>query len=72
MCLPVLTQGRLVGILYLENNTPRGAFTSDRARIVQPLSAEAAISLENAKLFGGPKKEIREARPRDYDHQTRS
>ena len=60
MCVPVLRQGRLIGILYLENNVVRGAFTPDRIQIMQVLSTDAAISLENAKLVDGLKREIRE------------
>jgi predicted ATPase/transcriptional regulator with GAF, ATPase, and Fis domain/tRNA A-37 threonylcarbamoyl transferase component Bud32 len=51
MCLPVISQARLAGILYLENNIVSGAFTSDRLQLMQTLSAQAAISLENARLY---------------------
>lgn len=53
-------QARLIGVLYLENKMVFGAFTPDRIEIVRLLAAEAAISLENAKLFDGLKKEIQE------------
>jgi predicted ATPase len=51
MCLPVLNQARLVGVLYLENNVVSGAFTPDRIQVMRTLSAQAAISLENALLY---------------------
>jgi predicted ATPase/transcriptional regulator with GAF, ATPase, and Fis domain len=51
MCLPVLSQAQLAGILYLENNIISGAFTPDRLQLMQTLSAQAAISLENALLY---------------------
>ncbi len=51
MCLPVLSQARLAGILYLENNVASGAFTPDRMQVMQALSAQASISLENALLY---------------------
>ncbi len=51
MCLPVLSQARLVGILYLENRVASAAFTPGRIQMMQTLSAQAAISLENALLF---------------------
>ena len=60
MCVPVQMQGRLIGILYLENNMIQGAFTPERIQIMQVLSTEAAISLENAKLIAGLKQEIHE------------
>jgi predicted ATPase/signal transduction histidine kinase len=50
MCVPALHQGRLVGVLYLENCQVSGAFTADRARVLQSLAAQAAIALENARL----------------------
>ena len=48
---PILHQGKLTGILYLENNLTRGAFTSDRLKVLGVLSAQAAISLENARFY---------------------
>ena len=51
LCLPVSRQGELVGILYLENNLTVGAFTCDRIEILQMLASQAAISLENARLY---------------------
>jgi len=60
MCVPVLKQGLLTGVLYLENSVVFGAFTPDRIQLMQMLSTEAAISLENARLVDGLKREIRE------------
>ncbi|MEH2265587.1 trifunctional serine/threonine-protein kinase/ATP-binding protein/sensor histidine kinase [Nostoc sp.] len=51
LCSPILHQGKLLGILYLENNLVKGAFTSDRVELLNLLCAQAAISLENARLF---------------------
>lgn len=51
LCLPIVNQGNLVGILYLENNLARDAFTPDRFEILRLLAAQAAISLENARLY---------------------
>ncbi|MEH2159281.1 ATP-binding sensor histidine kinase [Nostoc sp.] len=52
LCSPILHQGKLLGILYLENNLATGAFTSDRVQLLNLLCAQAAISLENARLYG--------------------
>lgn len=60
MCLPALKQGRLVGVLYLENRRVHGAFTARHARVLQMLAAQAAISLENARLFAEQRREIAE------------
>ncbi|MHC5725093.1 MAG: ATP-binding protein, partial [Nostoc sp.] len=51
LCAPILNQGKLIGILYLENNLTVGAFTRDRLEILHLLISQAAISLENARLY---------------------
>ncbi|MEA5573045.1 ATP-binding protein, partial [Calothrix sp. UHCC 0171] len=51
LCTPITQQGKLIGILYLENNLTVGAFTSDRLQVIQLLTAQASISLENAQLY---------------------
>ncbi|MBD2488503.1 ATP-binding sensor histidine kinase [Aulosira sp. FACHB-615] len=51
LCSPILNQGKLLGILYLENNLVTGAFKSDRVEILNLLCSQAAISLENARLY---------------------
>ncbi|TVP59736.1 MAG: GAF domain-containing protein [Nodularia sp. (in: Bacteria)] len=51
LCTPILHQGKLLGILYLENNLTTGAFTSDRVEILNLLCSQAAISLKNARLY---------------------
>ncbi|MFB2920174.1 trifunctional serine/threonine-protein kinase/ATP-binding protein/sensor histidine kinase, partial [Aerosakkonema funiforme] len=51
LCMPILHQGKFLGILYLENNLAKGAFTSARVELLNLLCAQAAISLENAQLY---------------------
>ncbi len=51
LCLPILNQAKLIGALYLENNLTPRAFTSDRVAVLELLASQAAISLENAKLY---------------------
>jgi predicted ATPase/signal transduction histidine kinase/tRNA A-37 threonylcarbamoyl transferase component Bud32 len=51
LCAPLLNQGRLTGLVYLENNLAAGAFTPARLEMLRLLSAQAAISLENASLY---------------------
>ena len=51
LCLPIVYTGRLTGALYLENNQIPGAFTPDRVQVLQHLASQAAISIENAKLY---------------------
>lgn len=49
--MPIFQQSRLIGILYLENNLSTGVFTSDRLQVLKLLMAQAAILLENARLY---------------------
>ncbi|MDZ8104059.1 MAG: ATP-binding sensor histidine kinase, partial [Nostoc sp. DedQUE12a] len=51
LCSPILHQGKLLGVFYLENSLVAGAFTSDRVELLNLLCAQAAISLENARLY---------------------
>jgi len=51
LCLPLITQGKLVGILYLENNLAPNVFTSKRVAMLKLLASQAAISLENTRLY---------------------
>ena len=51
LCIPLLNQGQLIGILYLENNLTIGAFTSQRIETLNLLSSQIAISIKNARLY---------------------
>jgi predicted ATPase/serine phosphatase RsbU (regulator of sigma subunit)/tRNA A-37 threonylcarbamoyl transferase component Bud32 len=51
LCFPLINQGQLVSIIYLENNLTKGAFTPERLEVLKILSAQAAISIENARLY---------------------
>ncbi|HTP25537.1 MAG TPA: PAS domain-containing protein, partial [Anaeromyxobacteraceae bacterium] len=50
LCLPIVKQGRLVGVFYLENRLAPGMFTPSGVQTTELLAAQAAISLENARL----------------------
>ncbi|MEW6496831.1 MAG: SpoIIE family protein phosphatase [Cyanobacteriota bacterium] len=51
LCAPLINQGQLSGIVYLENNLIGGAFTPDRLEVIQLLSGQAAIAITNATLY---------------------
>ena len=51
LCLPILKQTKVVGALYLENNLTAHAFTPGRVAVLEVLASQAAISLENARLY---------------------
>ena len=60
LCAPLLNQGKLSGILYLENNLTSGAFTPDRLKILQLLSGQAAIAIDNAQLYNNLEFKVQE------------
>ena len=51
LCLPLINQGRLVGILYLENKLASRVFAPGRVAVLKLLASQAAISLENSRLY---------------------
>jgi len=51
LCLPLVKQGRLVAVLYLENNLAANVFTPARIAVLSVLVSAAAISLENSRLY---------------------
>jgi serine phosphatase RsbU (regulator of sigma subunit) len=50
-CVPMVHQGRLLGVLYLENNLAQDAFTPARNELLQALASHAAIAVDNALLY---------------------
>ena len=50
LCLPLINQGKLIGVLYLENNLTPHVFTPTRIAVLKVLASQAAISLENTRL----------------------
>ncbi|HYP76860.1 MAG TPA: AAA family ATPase [Polyangiaceae bacterium] len=51
LCAPILRQGEILGVLYLENNLTSHAFTKERLAILQVIASQAAISIHNAQLY---------------------
>jgi PAS domain S-box-containing protein len=51
LCIPLLKQSRLVGVLYLENRLSPDAFTAEHLQVLQLLAGQAAVSLETARLY---------------------
>ncbi|MBV9492255.1 MAG: PAS domain S-box protein [Verrucomicrobia bacterium] len=57
LCLPLVKTGALVGVLYLENNLTPRVFTPGRLAVLELLASQAAISLENARLYADLRQE---------------
>ena len=51
LCLPLISQGKLNGVLYLENNLARSVFAPARTAVLKLLASQAAIALENTHLY---------------------
>jgi PAS domain S-box-containing protein len=51
LCVPLIRQSFLSGLLYLENSLASHVFTSDRVRLLELVGTQAAISLENTRLY---------------------
>ncbi|MBD2386944.1 hybrid sensor histidine kinase/response regulator [Cylindrospermum sp. FACHB-282] len=60
LCIPILNQGKLISILYLENNLTVKAFIPDRVEILKLLSSQAAISIENARIYNKLEEKVKE------------
>ncbi|MGI9531566.1 adenylate/guanylate cyclase domain-containing protein [Lutimonas sp.] len=51
MCVPLTSQGKTNGLLYMENNLIKGVFNKNRIRLLQMLSGQIGISIDNAILY---------------------
>jgi PAS domain S-box-containing protein len=51
LCLPLINQAKFTGVLYLENNLTPHVFTPDRITVLKVLASQAAVSLENTRLY---------------------
>jgi len=51
LCAPLINQSKVSGIVYLENNLAAGAFTSERVELLNLLSSQMALALDNAQLY---------------------
>jgi histidine kinase len=58
--LPILNQGKFVGMLYLENNLTTGAFTGNRIDLLSLMAGQIAVSIDNAMLYEGLEQRVRE------------
>ena len=60
LCMPIIYQHKMNGILYLENNLTTGAFTLERLTLLRILSSQAAISIENSRLYANLEEKVQE------------
>ena len=60
LCVPILRQGEILGVLYLENNRATHAFTQERIALLQVIASQAAISIYNAQLYASLERRVKE------------
>jgi predicted ATPase/signal transduction histidine kinase len=60
LCTPLVHQGQLLGMLYIENNLTTGAFTPERLEVLRLLSSQIAISIQNARLYNEMEHKVEE------------
>ncbi|WNG38027.1 AAA family ATPase [Archangium violaceum] len=66
LCMPVMGQAKLVGVLYVENRLAAGVFTPSRLAVLEVLASQASISLANARLYASVQ-QAQEALRRSHD-----
>jgi predicted ATPase/signal transduction histidine kinase/CheY-like chemotaxis protein/tRNA A-37 threonylcarbamoyl transferase component Bud32 len=60
LCAPLINRGKLIGVIYLENKLTAGTFTPEKLEVLNLLSSQAAISLENATLYSQLEQKVEE------------
>ncbi|MCP5103578.1 MAG: AAA family ATPase [bacterium] len=60
VCVPIMSKGELSAVIYLENNLVEGAFTPARLEILNMLSSQIAISVENTHLYEQLEEKVRQ------------
>ena len=59
LCLPLLRQRVPIGLLYLENTLACGIFAEQRTRVLRVIAAQAAVTMDSARLYGHLEQEVR-------------
>lgn len=60
LCLPLNHQGKMIGLLYFENNLNKGTFTAERLKVLKLLSTQMAICIENALFYANLEESVEE------------
>ncbi|CAN5469281.1 AAA family ATPase [soil metagenome] len=60
LCIPIKRQHKIIGVIYLENNLAAGAFTEERLEVLNLLSVQMGISIENAMLYESLERKVQE------------
>lgn len=60
ICMPIMSLGELVGLIYLENDIAKGAFNEARLEMLKMLSGQIAVTLENSILYQNLEQKVEE------------
>ncbi|MCP4131080.1 MAG: AAA family ATPase [bacterium] len=60
LCIPVINQGNVTGVLYLENNLTENAFQTERLGLLSIIASQAAVSIDNARLYANLEEKVME------------
>ena len=60
LCTPFMNHGKLQGILYLSNDLIYGAFTKDRLQLLNLLTGQIAVSIENALFYDSLEQRVKD------------
>jgi HPt (histidine-containing phosphotransfer) domain-containing protein len=71
LCMPILNQGGLVAVLYVENNATTHSFSAERVETLRLIAGQAAISITNASLYESLERKV-EDRTRELRAKTRT
>lgn len=63
-CTPIINQGKILGTIYLVNDHITNAFTEENVELLNLLSSQLSISLQNALLYDSLESQVKE---RTYD-----
>jgi predicted ATPase/GAF domain-containing protein len=69
LCVPVLSQGKLKAMVYLENRQTVDVFTQQHVEVLRHLASQFAVSVENALLYEGIKQKVRELQESDERYE---
>ncbi len=72
LCVPIINQGKTTAIMYIENNLAAAVFTEKRLHLTEILASQAAISIENAKLYYSLEQKVRDRTQQLSDEKKKS
>ncbi|MCS6775848.1 MAG: GAF domain-containing sensor histidine kinase [Chloroherpetonaceae bacterium] len=60
LCVPLIAQGRLLGVIYLDNRVRTGLFTERHLAMLEAFANQASVAIENARLYDNLRRSLEE------------